>query len=90
MKHFGVDKVLDQITGKLGKPLSVYLTGQLARGLDSNIIDLAIVAETLDRPYLASLIDKAERLVERKIRVMIVKPHELEDIPEPRMLVYGE
>jgi len=32
MKHFGVDKVLDQITGKLGKPLSVYLTGNSPAG----------------------------------------------------------
>lgn len=90
MKHFGVDRVLDEITGKLGQPTSVYLTGQLARGLNSNIIDLAIVGENIDRPFLASLVQKAEGLVERKIRTMIVSPDELHTIPEPRMLIYGE
>ncbi|MCC5926537.1 MAG: ArsR family transcriptional regulator [Bacteroidetes bacterium] len=90
MKHFGVDIALEEIVGKLGKPTSVYLTGQLARGLDSNIIDLAIVGEHIDRPFLASLSDKAEKLVGRKIRTMILHPEEIDTIPEPRMLIYGK
>lgn len=90
MKHFGVDRILDELTGKLGKPLTVYLTGQLARGLDTNIIDLAIVGEDIDRPFLASLIERAEGLVNRKIRTMIVRPDELHTIPQPHMLIYGE
>ena len=90
MKHFGVDRVLQQVAGKLGQNVSIYLTGQLARGLDSNIIDIAIVADKIDRPFLATLIDKSEALVKRKIRVMIVHHDEINQIPEPRMLIYGE
>jgi predicted nucleotidyltransferase len=88
IKHFGIDKVIEEVIRKLGKLHTVYLTGQLARGLDSRIIDLAIVADTLDRSVLANLVDKAENIVGRKIRTMVVTRAELDTIPEPRMLLY--
>lgn len=89
IKHFGVDKVVDSVSQKLGDSISIYLTGQLARGLDSTMIDLAIVSPEIDRPYLAQLITKAEKVAGRKIRTMIVTPDEIDQIPLPNMLLYS-
>jgi predicted nucleotidyltransferase len=89
MKHFGIDKVVDEVVAKLGNLKTVYLTGQLARGLDTRIIDLAIVTDKIDRSYLAELVAKAEKIVGRKIRTMVLTPTETDTIPEPRMLLYS-
>ena len=89
IKHFGLDRIIEEVIEKLGDLKSVYLTGQLARGLDSRIIDLAIITHQIDRSYLADLVAKAEKIVGRKIRTMVLTPAELETIPEPRMLLFA-
>lgn len=89
MKHFGVDRILDDVISRLGDPQAVYLTGKLARGLDTPIIDLAIVADHIDRPYLARLVEKAEKTINRKIRTMVVSAAEVAQIPQPTVLIYG-
>jgi predicted nucleotidyltransferase len=89
MKHFGVDRILDDVISRLGEPQAVYLTGKLARGLDTPIIDLAIVADHIDRPYLARLVEKAEKTINRKIRTMVVSAAEMDQIPLPIVLIYG-
>lgn len=89
MKHFGVDRIVDDVISRLGDPQAVYLTGKLARGLDTPIIDLAIVADHIDRPYLARLVEKAEKTINRKIRTMVVSAAEVAQIPQPTVLIYG-
>jgi hypothetical protein len=90
IKHFGVDRILDDVISRLGNPHAVYLTGKLARGLDTPIIDLAIVADHIDRPYLARLVEKAEKTINRKIRTMVVSAAEMNQIPQPTVLIFGE
>lgn len=88
MKHFGIDRILEEVIGNLGEPRAVYLTGTLAEGRDSQIIDLAIVADVIDREFLARLVEKAEKKINRKIRTMILGANETDKIPEPAMLIY--
>jgi len=44
-----------------------YLSESLAKGQDSKIIDLLLVAEAIDKNYLNTLVEKAEDLINRKI-----------------------
>lgn len=90
MKHFGVDQIIDQIITKLGNLKAVYLTGDLASGRDSDLLDIAIVGESIDREYLAVLVEKTERLINRKIRTMVVTPDETDKIPSTRLLIFEE
>lgn len=90
MKHFGLDQVLDQVINKLGKIHKVYLTGELANGLNSPIIDLIIIADEVDRNYLSQLTVKVEKEINRKIRSLILKPGEEELISTPNVLLYTE
>ncbi|TRX50211.1 ArsR family transcriptional regulator [Fulvivirga sp. M361] len=69
-KYLGIDLVIEFIVNKLGHLHSVYLIGQLARGIDSPVIDLVLVGN-VDKVYLIQLIDKAEKLINRKIKFMI-------------------
>ena len=88
MKHFGLDQVLDKVVKKLGRIRKVYLTGTLAKGLNSPIIDLVLIGDEIDRSYLNALIEKAEKTIERKIRCLVLSSSEKEMIPEPKVLIY--
>jgi hypothetical protein len=70
MKYVGIDKVIENVIERLGDVQAVYLAGEFARGLDSDIIDLILVGE-INQEYFLHLIDKAESMVSRRIRYLI-------------------
>ncbi len=79
MQFVGLDQIVDQIIKKLGNLDQVYLTGDLAEGKNSPFVDLIIVGE-VDKPYLYQLIEKAEPLVQKKIRVGVFKLEEFNEV----------
>lgn len=91
LKHIGLDHVLENVIKRLGDVDKVYLTGQFAKGLDSPIIDLVMIGN-IDKTYLVNLIEKAEKLIKRKVRYIIYNEEELEEIdwktfqPEPILI----
>ena len=72
LKHVGLDKIIDKVITKLGTLDSVYLTGELAKGINSNIIDLLFVGDNIDKDYLHELVNKVEHLLERKVKYIIL------------------
>lgn len=70
-KFVGVEELLERIIDRLGNVQMVYLEGRLAQGLDSDIIDLMIIGNHIDRNYLSNLVEKAEPLIGRKIRYLV-------------------
>jgi hypothetical protein len=56
----------------------VFLEGIIARGLDSDIIDLMIIGDNIDRNYLSNLVEKAEPLIGRKIRYLVFEEEDAE------------
>ena len=78
-KHVGLDSIIEEIAEKLGDLKRVYLTGSFAKGQDSKIIDLLLIAESIDKNFLNTLVEKAEGLIKRKIRLLTVNPSEERD-----------
>ena len=72
LKYVGIDEIIDSVIEKIGDVKEVYLTGDFAKGLNSQIIDLLIVSDHLDKNFLLKLIDKAEKIITRKIRYVIM------------------
>ena len=89
-KHFGIDQIIEQIVEKLGDVEVVYLTGDLARGLDSKVVDLTFIGKDIDNSYLAKLVKKAEELIGRKIRTLTYESGKHAEIGVPRLLIYGK
>lgn len=89
-KHFGIDQIIEQVIEKLGNVEAVYLTGDLARGLDTNVIDVTLIGNDIDNSYLARLVEKAEELIGKKIRTLVYASNEQFDISNSRLLIYGE
>lgn len=75
LTYVGVDQITELIIHKLGNVEKVFLTGDLAQGRNSQLVDLVIVGN-IDRLYLYTLIEKVEKLIEKKIRVGLFSPEE--------------
>ena len=78
MKYVGIDKVVEQVIERLGDLHAVYLAGEFARGLDSDLIDLILIGE-VNQEYLLHLIGRAEEMVHRRIRYLIYADQEAYD-----------
>ncbi|OFX33950.1 MAG: transcriptional regulator [Bacteroidetes bacterium GWF2_42_66] len=85
LKFVGFDQILDKVTSQVGDLKAAYITGKFAIGLDSQVIDLILVGDKLDRNYIVTLVEKAEKLTMRKIRFLILTMEEafvhFKDIP---------
>lgn len=64
-KHFGIYYIIEQGVLKLGKLDKIYITEDLARGLDTNIIDFILIGGNIDSEYLSRLIEKAKILIDK-------------------------
>ena len=76
-KFTGIDKLIGEVLQKLGHIQAAYIVGDYAQGKDSGIIDLVLLGE-VDEEYLHTLLKKAESLIHRKIRYLVLKGHEVE------------
>ena len=78
-KYMGIDKIIDNIVNKmisrLGQLESAFITGDYADGKDSGIIDLVLVG-TINTDNLQGYVQKAEGLVNRKIRTLVLSSEE--------------
>lgn len=75
-KTIGIDQIIEKITSNIGDLKESYLVGDLAIGKDSNVIDLLLVGEEIDRQYVSELTGKVEKHIERKIRYLILNEKE--------------
>ena len=78
-KLTGIDQLIDMVLSKLGKLELAFMTGDYAKGIDSGIIDIVIVGR-IDRQYLIELEKKAEDLIKRKIRSLVLTKEEFEKL----------
>ncbi len=76
LKYVGIDKVIENVVHKLGDLDRVFLIGEFAEGRDNGIIDFIFVGEKLDKAYLLRLIEKAEKLIHRKVRYLVMNREE--------------
>lgn len=66
-KHLGLDMLLEQILERIGEVEQVVLTGDLARGSDTKVIDVLVTGENLNDEYISHLTKKIEKLIDRKV-----------------------
>lgn len=73
-KYVGFDQLIDKILNNLGSVHQVYVTGNLAHGIDSSDINLLILADSIDITYLDHLITKTQKLIKRNIHYQLEPP----------------
>ena len=82
LKYVGIDRIATNMVQSLGKVQSAYIIGDYARGKDSGIIDLLLIGE-INNEILQRLIEKTEKLINRKIRPMILTKKEFKKLNDP-------
>lgn len=80
LKQTGLDHIIERVAKNIGDMKNVYVYGDAAKGKSPKIIDVIFVGDKIDKTYLVSLVDKAEKLIRRKIRFLIYEAHEFEEI----------
>jgi hypothetical protein len=75
MKITGLDHLITRVLNNVGELNMVYLTGYLAQGNDSEIIDLILVGD-INREYFSDLVIKAEKYTKKKIRFVVFQSEE--------------
>lgn len=75
-KYIGIDRVIEQIIGKVGQLEKVYLIGDYAKGVDGGIIDFLLVGNQFNYDYIANMTGIAEKKIDRKIRFLYMNPDE--------------
>jgi DNA-binding transcriptional ArsR family regulator len=66
-QYVGVDEIISNVIKGLGKIEKLYLTGSLASGLSTDLIDIVLVGE-INMDYLLFTIEKIEKGIGKKIR----------------------
>ena len=90
LKYVGIDRIIEHVINRMGKLELVYLSGSFAKGIDTKVIDLILIGQ-IDKKYLLDLSDKAEKLINRKIRTMVfedVDEYEEYKDKEPKLLLW--
>ncbi|MEQ9423208.1 MAG: ArsR family transcriptional regulator [Cyclobacteriaceae bacterium] len=80
-KYLGIDSVIEQVIMKLGDLQQAWVVGDYAEGKDTGLIDLVLVGN-IDEKYLQKLTKKAEVMINRKIRTLILNLLELPSFEE--------
>lgn len=91
LKHSGITQVIEGVVERVGDISRVWVRGDFAVGIDSNLIDLVIVGKNIDMDYFNSLVKKAEDLIKRKIHCTIIFPEKETDYftpEEKRLLIW--
>ena len=81
-KTVGLDTVIDKILKNVGDLNEAYLIGDLAIGKESGIIDLLLVGDDIDTRFVVALVSKAEKLLNKKIRYLVLSEKEKVDYLE--------
>ena len=70
-KVTGVDALVDRVVGRLPGLEQVWLCGDLAKGLQSEIIDCMLVGKDLDRTYINKLCSHVEVLTGKTVNAQM-------------------
>jgi predicted transcriptional regulator len=93
IKNFvGIDMLIEKVINQIGNLETAYITGDLAKGIDSQIIDLVMVGQNFDTSYIEQLVSKAENVIERKIRYLILTKAQMSDYfkNKPVLLIWEQ
>jgi hypothetical protein len=65
--HIGLDTILNSVLERMGQVDQLVVAGDYAIGIDSGTIEMIIVGNAINQPYLEQLSPKIQSLIDRKV-----------------------
>jgi DNA-binding transcriptional ArsR family regulator len=85
-KYLGFDQLVERVLSQLGDLQAAYVIGDYANGLDTGVIEVALVGD-VDRVYAVSLAEKGEKELKRKVRLAFLEDEvSLENVPKLKLV----
>jgi hypothetical protein len=85
-KYLGFDQLVERMLSQLGDLQAAYVIGDYANGLDSGVIELALVGD-INQAFAVSLAKKGEQELGRKVRLAFLEDEvSLENVPKLKLL----
>ena len=66
-KHLRLDEMVETIVKRIGDVQKIILIGDYARGIDSGLIEVLLVANDINREYISELEKKLKNKIGRKV-----------------------
>ena len=79
LKHTGLTTIIDSVLKKIGNLEKVYVTGDMAEGIDTKTIELLIIGKNLDEEYLKKLVNKTKKIIRRNIKYEVRERNDVEN-----------
>lgn len=67
-KHLGIEDIINRIIERIGSIEKIILLGDYADGIDSGLIEVLIVGDSVNFEYLDEIKTKIEKKIKRKIK----------------------
>ena len=81
-KVTGIDSLVERVVDRIGENLEqVWICGKLAKGIDSDTIEVMLIGEGLDQTFIDALMSKAEKTISKAIRYTIASVMPTEQQP---------
>ena len=74
-KYLGFDQLVERVLSQLGDLQAAYVIGDYANGLDTGVIEVALVGD-VDQAYAVNLAEKGEKELRRKVRMAFLEDEE--------------
>ena len=67
-KVTGIEELVDRVVSRIGDNLEqVWITGDLAKGIESDTLEVVLIGDRLDNEYISQLLQKAEDVIGKSI-----------------------
>jgi DNA-binding transcriptional ArsR family regulator len=80
LKSTGINLVVSNIIDNIGNLNMAFVRGDYAVGIDSGLIDLVLVGESLNKPEIERVRLRTEALIKRKISILVLSDTEYKSL----------
>ena len=70
-QHLGLEEIVETVISRMGQLDIIALTGDYAKGIDSGIIEIVIVGDSINRDYLDNIEPKIKDKILRDVDFII-------------------
>jgi hypothetical protein len=91
-KTVGIDQIIERIACKVGDLEEAYLLGNFARGVDSDVVELALVGTHLDPDSISAMVKHVEETISRRIAYLVLTRDQMDCFfrNRPHLLIWGD